>query len=249
MHWWTIVLIVVLILAVILTVLYIFGNKLQKKQLAQKEQMLDAAQPATMLIIDKKYMPMKDAALPKVVMEQTPKKYHKAKLPIVKAKVGPQIMNFICDDAIFDDVPTKGEVKAMISGIYIVSVKSVRNKKNNVEEETGKKKKKRNLRQRQAEYQRQLNDEILARKQNKDKNKAPEKTKEQIKKLAKGNTKSEVMRIAKEENISMSEADAEEFLNQFSFKELSENDLEMIAGGLSLCPKFCPEVYQCIEVW
>ena len=70
-------------------------------------------------------------------------------------------------------------------------------------------------------------------------------TKEQIKKLAKGNTKSEVMRIAKEENISMSEADAEEFLNQFSLN----NNSEMIAGGLSLCPKYCAEVHQCIEVW
>ena len=121
-------------------------------------------------------------------MEQTPKKYHKAKLPIVKAKVGPQIMNFICDDAIFEDVPTKGEVKAMVSGIYIVSVKSVRGKKKaaQVEEETNGKKKKKSMRQRmqqrQAEYQKQINDEILAKKQNKAKGIEQEKTKEQIKK-------------------------------------------------------------------
>ena len=74
-------------------------------------------------------------------------------------------------------------------------------------------------------------------------------TREQIKKLAMGNSKSEVLQIAKKEKISMSETDAEEFLNQFSFRELSEEDLEMIAGGKSLCPKFCPEVYQRIEVW
>ena len=74
-------------------------------------------------------------------------------------------------------------------------------------------------------------------------------TREQIKKLAMGNSKSEVLQIAKKEKISMSETDAEEFLNQFSFRELSENDLESVAGGLSLCPKYCPEVYQCIEVW
>ena len=141
-----------------------------------------------MLIIDKKYLPMKDAGLPKMVMEQTPKKYHKAKLPIVKAKVGPQIMNFICDDAIFEDVPTKGEVKAMVSGIYIISVKSIRGKKKNAveEEEAGKKKKKKGFRQRmqqkQAEYQKQLNDELLAKKQNKEKGINQEKTKEQIKK-------------------------------------------------------------------
>ncbi|MBQ8912977.1 MAG: hypothetical protein IJ054_02905, partial [Lachnospiraceae bacterium] len=98
------------------------------------------------------------------------------------------IMNFICDDAIFEDVPTKGEVKAMVSGIYIVSVKSVRGKKKaaQVEEETNGKKKKKSMRQRmqqrQAEYQKQINDEILAKKQNKAKGIDQEKTKEQIKK-------------------------------------------------------------------
>lgn len=75
-----------------------------------------------------------------MVMEQTPKRYQKAKLPIAKVKVGPQIMNMICDDAIFDELPTRGEVKAMVSGIYIISVKSVRGKKVAQEEETGKKK-------------------------------------------------------------------------------------------------------------
>lgn len=182
MPWWSIVLIVLAVLVIVMFVLYKVGTNLQNKQMAQKEQMADAAQPMTMLIIDKKVLPMKEAGLPKIVMEQTPKKYQKAKLPIVKAKVGPQIMNFICDDAIFEDLPTKGEVKAMVSGIYILSVKSVRNKKNNVvEEETGKKKKKgfrQKMLARQAEYQKQLNDEILAKKQNK----AKEKTKEQIKK-------------------------------------------------------------------
>ena len=177
MTWWMIMLIVIAVIAIIFVVLYILGSKLQNKQMAQKEQMAEAAQPVTMLIIDKKYLPMKDANLPKIVMEQTPKRFQKAKLPIVKAKIGPQIMNLICDDAIYDDVPTKGEVKAMVSGIYILSVKSVRNKKNNavVEEENGKKKKKKSfsqkMRARQAEYQKQLNDEILAKSQNKAKHK------------------------------------------------------------------------------
>jgi len=183
MPWWGIVLIVLTVAFILLFVLYKVGDKLQQKQLAQKEQIADAAQPATMLIIDKKIMPLKDAGLPKMVMEQTPKRYQKAKLPIVKAKVGPQIMNFICDDAIFDDVQVKTEVKAMISGIYIISVKNVRGKKNQAvaEEENGKKKKKSfrtKMAAKQAEYQKQLNDELLARKQNK----AKEKSKEDIKK-------------------------------------------------------------------
>ena len=47
-------------------------------------------------------------------------------MPIVKAKIGPQVMSLICDDAIFEEIPVKREVKAMISGIYIVSVKNIR---------------------------------------------------------------------------------------------------------------------------
>lgn len=185
MSWWIILIIVIVVAIVLMLVLYKFGDKLQKKQMAQKEQMAEAAQPVTMLIIDKKILPMKEAGLPKMVLEQTPKRYQKAKLPIVKAKIGPQIMNLICDDAIYEDVPTKGEVKAMVSGIYILSVKSVRGRKNTVvEEENGKKKKKgfrAKMRARQAEYQKQLNDEIMTKTQNKEKGLDKVKTKEEIK--------------------------------------------------------------------
>jgi len=180
MTWWMILLIVIAVAIILLVVLYKFGDNLQKKQMAQKEQMAEAAQPVTMLIIDKKIMPLKDANLPKIVMEQTPKKYQKAKLPIVKAKIGAQIMNLICDDVIFDELPTRGEVKAMVSGIYIISVKSVRNKKKNaaVEENTNRKKTFREkLRARQVAYQKQLNDQMEAAKY------APkEKTKSELKK-------------------------------------------------------------------
>jgi hypothetical protein len=186
MKWWMILLIILVVVGIILFVLYRLGDKLQKKQMAQKQQMIDAAQQQTLMIIDKKMLPMKDAGLPKIVMEQTPKRYQKAKMPIVKVKIGPQIMNLICDDAIFDELPTKCEVKAMVSGIYILSIKSIRGRKpaQKSTEEDGKKKKK-SLRTRmaakQAEYQRQLNDELLAKKQNEEKG-IKKKSKEEIKK-------------------------------------------------------------------
>ena len=129
-----ITLIVIAVLIGILVALYFVGNKMQKKQMAQKEEMQAAAQQTSMLIIDKKMMKLKDAGLPKVVMEQTPKRFRNAKMPIVKAKVGPQTLNLICDDGIFDDLPTKCEVKAMVSGIYITEIKSVRGKKKAAEE-------------------------------------------------------------------------------------------------------------------
>ena len=183
MPWWLIMIIVIVVALAIMFVLYRVGDKLQKKQSAQREQMVEAAQPMTMLIIDKKMLPMKDAGLPKMVMEQTPKRYQKAKLPIAKVKVGPQIMNMICDDAIFDELPTRGEVKAMVSGIYIISVKSVRGKKVAQEEETGKKKKgnwRTRMRKRQVEMQKQLNAEMLEKAKSKGKDKPVEKSKEEL---------------------------------------------------------------------
>ena len=81
-----------------------------------------------MLIIDKKRMKIKDAGLPSLVLEQTPKLLRNSKLPVVKAKVGPQIMTLICEEKIFDAVPVKKEVKAVVSGIYITDVKGLHGK-------------------------------------------------------------------------------------------------------------------------
>ncbi|HCJ08527.1 MAG: hypothetical protein PUC55_04615 [Lachnospiraceae bacterium] len=148
-----ITLIVVAVLIGILVALYFVGNRMQKKQLAQKEEMQAAAQQTSMLIIDKKMMKLKDAGLPKVVMDQTPKRFRNAKMPIVKAKVGPQTLNLICDDGIFDDLPTKCEVKAMVSGIYITEIKSVRGKKKNTAEEPKKKSFGAKMRKKQRELQ------------------------------------------------------------------------------------------------
>ncbi len=81
-----------------------------------------------MLIIDKKRMKIKDAGLPQAVIAQTPKMLRNSKLPIVKAKVGPQVMSLIADEKIFDSMTVKKEVKAVVSGIYITDVKGLHGK-------------------------------------------------------------------------------------------------------------------------
>ena len=124
---WQIVLIVItVILLAAVIALYILGKKSQKKKEEQDAQIAAAAQTISLLIIDKKRMRLKDAGLPAAVMEQTPKMLRRSKLPIVKAKVGPKIMTFICDGEIYDSIPTKKEVKAVVSGLYITSVKGIR---------------------------------------------------------------------------------------------------------------------------
>ncbi len=124
---WQIVLIIiaVVLVAAVIT-LYILGKKAQKKKDEQDAQIAAAAQTISMLIIDKKRMKLADAGLPAAILEQTPKLMRRSKMPIVKAKVGPKIMTFICESSIFDTIPTKKEVKAVVSGLYITSVKGLR---------------------------------------------------------------------------------------------------------------------------
>ena len=121
-------LIVLLILVVFFIILYFLGKKAQKKQAEQQALLEQSKQTVSMLIIDKKRMKLKDAGLPSIVMEQAPKLMRNSKLPIIKAKVGPQIMSLICDEKIFDYVPVKKEVKAVVSGIYVLGVKGLHGK-------------------------------------------------------------------------------------------------------------------------
>ena len=123
----TIVLLVILIVLIIAcVVLYFLGKRAEKKQAEQQEQMDAIKQTVTMLIIDKGKLRLKDAGLPSVVVENTPKYLRRSKVPVVKAKVGPKIMTLMCDAQIYPLIPVKKEVKATVSGIYITGVKGLR---------------------------------------------------------------------------------------------------------------------------
>ena len=125
MNGWIVFFIIMAILIIGLVVLYFFGKKAQKKRDEQQEQMEAAKQTITMLVIDKKRLPIKQSGLPQMVIDQTPKLMRRSKLPIVKAKVGPQIVSLVCDDKIFDMVPVKKEVRATVSGIYLTNVRGL----------------------------------------------------------------------------------------------------------------------------
>ena len=125
----TIVLLVILIITIgIVVAMYFLGKKAQKRQAEQQDQIEAAKQTVSMLIIDKKRMKMKESGLPAAVIAQAPRLMRCTKLPIVKAKVGPQIMSLVCDAKIFEMVPVKKEVKATVSGIYITDVKGLHGK-------------------------------------------------------------------------------------------------------------------------
>lgn len=121
-------LVILVVLILIVVALYFLGKKAQKRQAEQQEMLEAGKQTVSMLIIDKKRMKIKDSGLPQMVIDQTPKLMRGSKMPIIKAKVGPQIVSLVCDEKIFASVPTKKEVKAVVSGIYVIDVKGLHGK-------------------------------------------------------------------------------------------------------------------------
>lgn len=123
-----IILIIVAVAAAVTAALYFAGKKSQQKQAEQQQQLEVHKQYVSMLIIDKKQMRLKDANLPDVVLKETPWYLRRSKVPVVKVKIGPQITTMMCDPTVFDMIPVKKEVRAAISGLYIMEVKALHGK-------------------------------------------------------------------------------------------------------------------------
>ena len=132
----TLVLLIITAVVVVLTIVfYILGKRAEKRKAEQDEQVKAMSQTVSMLIIDKKRMKLSEAGLPDSVVNSMPWYGKNSKMPIVKAKVGPKVMTFICDFEVFDQVPVKREVKAQVSGLYITGVKGLHGKNQTAAEE------------------------------------------------------------------------------------------------------------------
>ncbi|MCR4672552.1 MAG: hypothetical protein K5637_04880 [Lachnospiraceae bacterium] len=123
----TIVMLIILAaLIAALIIIYRQGRRKMREYDEMKERIDAAAQPATILVIDKKRMRIRDAGFSKFVMENIPERTLRSKAFIIKAKVGPKISPFMCEKEIFEKTPLNQSIKAMISGLYIVDVKAIR---------------------------------------------------------------------------------------------------------------------------
>ena len=123
--WW-VVGIILAVVAITLAVLYFVGRRMQKKQADAEEQIQSSKQTVSILVIDKKMLRPADSGLPEAALSQIPWYAKRAKMPIVKAKIGPQIMSLMADQKVFEIIPVKRECKVALSGIYIAELKSVR---------------------------------------------------------------------------------------------------------------------------
>lgn len=127
MPWWGWLMIgIAVVLIAALVFLFIYGRKLQRKQNEAEKQMEAMKQQVSILVIDKQKKRMIDSGLPDAVIQQTPKYSRRMKVPVVRAKIGPRVMNLIADVKVYEILPVKKTCTVTISGIYITELKSVR---------------------------------------------------------------------------------------------------------------------------
>lgn len=88
----------------------------------QQELVKHHKQATTILVLEKKKDRLSNANIPKSVIEQIPRIYKLKKVPLVKAKIGPQVMDLICDEDVFDKLPDKKSVRVELAGIFIAGV-------------------------------------------------------------------------------------------------------------------------------
>ena len=118
----TVLIVVAIVAAIVLGLLWYFGRKIQTNQIESQRLIEQMSQTVSILVIDKKKMRVKDAPLPKQVFEQSPFYMRWAKIGVVKAKIGPKVVNLITDGNVYSQLPVKSECKVKLSGLYVTEI-------------------------------------------------------------------------------------------------------------------------------
>lgn len=125
---WDIVIIIAVVLLAIGIGLYFLNRWASRRMADQQDAVERNKQTVSIYVIDKKKDKITNANFPKAVYEQVPKWSRRMKTPLVKAKIGPQIMTLMCDAKVFAALPVKKTVKVDLAGLYIVGMKGMKTK-------------------------------------------------------------------------------------------------------------------------
>ncbi|MEA4815370.1 MAG: hypothetical protein VB120_00705 [Lachnospiraceae bacterium] len=120
-----IILIVIIALIGILALLYIYNRKNTEKLVHVQDMVKQNKMTVSMFVIDKKIQRPTPQNLNKTVFESLPRSAKIRKLPMIKAKIGPQIVTLITDKSIYNIITPKKTVKAEIAGMYIIGIVGV----------------------------------------------------------------------------------------------------------------------------
>ena len=125
---WGIIFIISIVILVLGVAIYFLNNWAGKKQAVQNEMVAQHKQTVSLYVIDKKKDKITNANFPKAMADQVPRVGRMFKMPLVKVKIGPQIMTMLCDEATFNILPVKKTVTVEIAGAYIVGMKGMKTK-------------------------------------------------------------------------------------------------------------------------
>ena len=124
MKWWHLYIIIGVVIAIAITAFFIIKRKMKKKMDTQQSLVDQHKVTTSILVLEKKKDKISNANIPKSVVAQIPRIYKLRKVPLVKAKIGPQVMDLLCDEKIFDKLPERKTVRVDLAGIYIAGIKS-----------------------------------------------------------------------------------------------------------------------------
>jgi hypothetical protein len=117
------ILVILTVIAVFFVVYKLLKKRMQKKMDEQQVLVNQHKMPASILVLEKRKDKISNANVPRSVIEQIPKVYKIKKIPIVKAKVGPQVMDLLCDEDIFEKLPLRKTVRVDLAGIFIAGIR------------------------------------------------------------------------------------------------------------------------------
>ena len=123
MGWIQLYIILAIVIGGIAVGIYFLRKKFLQKIDAQKSLVDQHKVPASILVLEKKMDRVTNANMPKSVVEQIPRVYKLKKVPIVKAKIGAQVMDFLCDEDVFEKLPLRKTVRVELAGIFIAGIK------------------------------------------------------------------------------------------------------------------------------
>ncbi len=124
MEWWHLYIILGAVAAGAGVGIY-FLRKNVKRKMEDQQSLVNQHKVITpILVLEKRKDKVANANMPKSVKEQIPRIYKIRKVPLVKAKIGAQVMDLLCDEAVFDKLPEKKTVKVELAGIFIAGIKA-----------------------------------------------------------------------------------------------------------------------------
>lgn len=119
-----IIYIVLFLVAGIVAALYFYYKRVAQRKYAEQQELLKQhKQTVSILVIDKKKERLSPEHIPAAMYEKLPRIAKLKKMPLVKAKVGNQVVTLLCDEKVFEEIPNKKMVRVEVGGIYIVGIK------------------------------------------------------------------------------------------------------------------------------